>query len=182
MKTIATLLLVIGLILAPAYWIYTKFYTGRQAAMLTLDKIAGETPSALRWRSAPFELKAEMAPVGLILHVDTHSDPTQDDFKPPIDRYLVTLSNQGEAAKPLGIMLKASSSSIANQQFKEHLVFMQAVKGGSYQIEIAPHGDTLMQVDRMQLEIRQNLQEPNPHVVTGGIVMLVLGLLGLIAF
>jgi hypothetical protein len=33
----------------------------------------------------------------------------------------------------------------------------------------------------MRLEIRQNLQEPNSHVVTGGIVLLVLGLLGLIA-
>lgn len=182
MKTIATLLLVIGLILAPAYWIYTKFYTGKQTAMLTLDKIAGETPSATHWRSAPFELKAEMAPVGLILHVDTHSDPTTDDSKPPIDRYLVTLSKQGEASKPLGIMLKASNSADGNQRFKEHLLYMQAAQGGSYQIEIAPHSETLMQVDRMQLEIRQNLQEPNPHVVTSGIVMLVLGLLGLIAF
>jgi hypothetical protein len=182
MKTIATLLLVIGLILAPAYWIYTKFYTGKQTAMLVLEKHAGNSILETRWRSAPFELKADMAPVGLILNVNSHSDPTTDDAKPPVDRYLVTLSKQGEAAKPLGIMLKASNSADGNQQFKEHLVFMQAVNDGSYQIEVAPHAEPAMQVDRMQLEIRQNLQEPNPHVVTGGIVMLVLGLLGLIAF
>lgn len=182
MKIIATLLFVIGLILAPTYWIYTKFYTGSQAALLTLDKTTGDNPAGNLWRSAPFKLNTEMAPVGLILHVATHSDPTTDDSKPPVDRYLVTLSKEGEAAKPLGIMLKASNSANGNQQFKEHLLFMQVVQGDSYQIEVAPQAETQMQVDRMQLEIRQNLQEPNPHVVTSGIVVLVLGLLGLIAF
>jgi hypothetical protein len=29
--------------------------------------------------------------------------------------------------------------------------------------------------------VRQNLHEPNSHVVTGGVLLLVLGLLGLIA-
>ena len=182
MKIVATLLLLAGLILAPAYWIYSRFYTGSQAAMMTLDKSTGESKPGPVWRSAPFELKPGMAPVGLILHVDTHFDPTSDDAKPPVDRYLVTLSNQGVAAKPLGIMLKAESSAVGNQQFKEHLLFMQAVNDGSYQIEVAPNEEASMQVERMQLEIRQNLQEPNPHIVTGGIILLVLGLLGLIAF
>jgi len=181
MKTFALLLLVIGLILAPAYWIYSKFYTGKQTAMLTLDKISGADKSATIWRSAPFELKAEMAPVGLILHLDTSFDPTPDDHKPPVDRYNVTFTKQGEAAKPLLITLKAGNSANGFQNFKEHLLFMQVVQAGSYQVEVKPASDSIMQVGQMRLEIRQNLQEPNPHIVTGGIVLLVLGLLGLIA-
>jgi hypothetical protein len=181
MKTIALLLLIAGLILAPAYWIYTKFYTGKQTAMLTLEKIAGDEKTPASWRSAPFDLQADMAPVGLILHVETSVDPTAEDFRPPIDRYNVTLSQQGEAAKPLVIMLKSANSAVGNQAFKEHLLFMQAVKAGAYQIEVSPASESIMKVENMRLEIRQNLQEPNPDIVTGGIILFVLGLLGLIA-
>jgi hypothetical protein len=181
MKTLSLLLLVAGLILAPAYWIYAKFYTGTQTAMLTLSKVEGIDKSATLWRSTPFQLQADMAPVGLILHVDTSFAPNMEEFKPPLDRYNVLLSKQGEAAKPLLITLKASSTSDTHPTFKEHLLFMQVVQAGEYQLEVAPASDTNMKVEQMRLEIRQNLSEPDSNIVTGGIVLLVLGLLGLIA-
>ncbi len=178
MKTISLLLLVAGLILAPAYWIYAKFYTGKQTAMLTLAKAEG---AAEKWRSPTFDLQPEMAPVGLVLHVDTSFSPNMADHQPPMDRYNVILSKQGESAKPLTITLKASNSANGNQLFKEHLLFMQVVQAGNYQVDVAPASEPTMQVEKMRLEVRQNLQEPNANVVTGGVVMLVLGLLGLIA-
>ena len=178
MKTISLLLLIIGLILAPAYWVYAKFYTGKQTAMLTLGKAEGP---AEKWRSAAFELKPEMAPAGLILHVDAHFAPNMDESKPPQDRYNVTLSREGVAAKPLMITLKAGNAANGNPVFKEHLLFMQVVQGGSYQLEVTPASEPVMKIEKMRLELRQNLSEPNSHVVTGGIIALVLGLLGLIA-
>lgn len=178
MKTISLLLLVTGLILAPAYWIYAKFYTGTQTAMLTLDKAAGP---AEKWRSVPFELKPEMAPVGLILHVDASFAPNMDEGKPPQDRFNVSLSKESVVAKPLVITLKAGNVANGNPVFKEHLLFMQVVQGGSYQLEVTPASEPVMKVEKMRLEVRQNLSEPNSHVVTGGIIALVLGLLGLIA-
>ncbi len=175
MKTVSLLFLVIGLILAPAYWIHAKFFTGKQTAMLSLESVAG------KWSSAPFQLQTEMAPVGLILHVDASFSPNMDEHKPPMDRYNVTLIKQGESAKPLLITLKTSNVANGNPMFKEHLLFMQKVQPGSYQVEVAPASDLTMKVEKMRLEVRQNLSEPNSHVVTGGIVLLVLGLLGLIA-
>jgi hypothetical protein len=77
--------------------------------------------------------------------------------------------------------LKAADSANGHQLFKEHLLFMQVVQAGSYQVEVTPASDSIMKVEQMRLEVRQNLQEPNSNVVTGGIVLLVLGLLGLIA-
>lgn len=179
MKSISLLLLIAGLILAPTYWIYAKFFTGKQTALLTLSAQDNEGKKA--WHSASFQLLHDMAPVGLILHVDASFSPNMDDHKPPMDRYHVTLSKQGEAAKPLLITLKAANSSTGNQMFKEHLVFMQAVQDGTYQVEVTPASDSVMKVNQMRLEVRQNLHEPNSHIVTGGIVLLVLGLLGLIA-
>jgi len=178
MKTLSLFLLITGLILAPAYWVYAKFYTGKQTAMLTLGKAEG---AAEKWRSAPFELQPDMAPVGLILHVEASFAPNMGAHKAPQDRYNVTLSKAGEAAKPLVITLKAGNAANGNPVFKEHLLFMQAVQGGSYQVEVMPASEPGMKIEKMRLEVRQNLHEPNSHVVTGGIVLLVLGLLGLIA-
>jgi|JFJP01.1.fsa_nt_gi hypothetical protein len=181
MKTISVLLLIAGLILAPAYWIYAKFYTGKQTAMLTLAKVESSDKSNPNWRSPPFELQADMAPVGLVLHVNASFTPNMDEHKPPHDRYNIILSREGEIAKPLLINLKTSSTSNSNPAFKEHLLFMQAVQAGAYQLEVAPASVPSMKVDQMRLEIRQNLREPDSNIVTGGIVLLVLGLLGLIA-
>jgi hypothetical protein len=179
MKTISLLLLIIGLILAPAYWIYSKFYTGKQTAMLNLGKLEGP---AEKWRSPTFELLPDMAPVGLILHVNASFKPTSlDEGQPPQDRYLVTLIKEGQSAKPLPIVLKAGKNADANPVFKEHLLFLQVVQGGHYQIEVTPASEPRMKIGQMRLEVRQNLQEPNSRVVTGGILLLVLGLLGLIA-
>lgn len=181
MKTLALLLLIVGLILAPTYWIYAKFFTGKQTAMLTLDSVAAGENAAPVWRSAPFQLQPDMAPAGLILQVHASFSPNMADHNPPLDRYNVTISKQGESAKPLLISLKAANSAEGFQIFKEHLLFMQVVQAGTYQVEVTPASNSIMKVDKMQLEVRQNLHEPNSHVVTGGVLLLVLGLLGLIA-
>ncbi|OYY95360.1 MAG: hypothetical protein B7Y41_02335 [Hydrogenophilales bacterium 28-61-23] len=189
MKTLSLIFLVAGLILAPAYWIYAKFYTGKQTVMLTLSKVAsGEKPgdaadkaAAIKWISAPFELHPDMAPVGLILHADASFAPNMDESQPPQDRYHATLLKQGSAAKPLPFVLKAGSVANSNPVFKEHLLFFNAVQAGRYQMEISAAAEPRMAVRQMRLEVRQNLHEPDSRVVTGGIVLIVLALLGLIA-
>ncbi len=179
MKSLFLLCLAIGLIMAPGYWIYARFYAGKQTAMLTLEPVAGEGSAA--WRSAAFELRTEMAPVGLNLHVDASFSPNMDEHKPPMDRYRVMITKPEEAARPLLITLQASNSANGNPMFKEHLLFMPVVRAGSYRVEVAADAEPTMKVEKMRLEVRQNQSEPNSHVVAGGIVLLVLGLLGLIA-
>jgi hypothetical protein len=181
MKIFSVLLLIVGLILAPAYWIYAKFYTGKQSAMLVLDRVDGVEKANPLWRSAPFQLQADMAPAGLILHVKVSFPSTTDVNQPRQDRYNIILHKDGVVAKPLLITLKAAHSAEGPQEFKEHLLFMQVVQAGSYQVEVKPASVSVMKVEQMNLAIWQNLQEPDSGVVTGGIVMLVLGLLGLIA-
>jgi hypothetical protein len=178
MKSVFLLCLAIGLVMAPCYWIYARFFTGRQTAMLALAPDAGDTAA---WRSAAFELRPEMAPVGLILHVDASFSPNMDEHKPPMDRYNVTISKPDEAAETLLITLQASNVANGNPMFKERLLFMQAVRPGSYRVAVAAASEPAMKVEKIRLEVRQNQREPNSHVVTGGIVLLVLGLLGLIA-
>lgn len=172
MKTVSLLLLIAGLIAGPAYWVYAKFYTGSQAALITLEKQGNG------WRSSDFKLSPEMAPAGLILHANGSFSPNMHESQPPKDGYAVTLYRDGTAAKPLNISLGVKSVSNSNPAFKEHLLFFQVVQAGVYHVEITPAAEPDIKLDRVQLEVRQHLHEPDSNVVTGGMLVMILGILG----
>jgi hypothetical protein len=179
MKILSLVLLVAGLLTGPAYWIYAKFFTGSRVALVNLEKSASAGPAA-SWRSAEFILAPEMAPVGLILKASGSFSPNMDENRPPRDRYAATLYRDGEAAKPLGFTLGVKNVSDSNPVFKEHLVFFQVVKGGRYHLEVTPAAEPDIKIDRMQLEARQHLHEPDNRIVTAGMVVMVLGILGFV--
>lgn len=177
MKTISLLLLAAGMLLGPAYWIYAKFYSGNQAALVPLSQVDA---AAGIWRSASFNLSAEMAPVGLILKSQGSFAPNMDENRPPKDLYAAMLSRDGETAKPLGFELNAGSVGNSNPTFNTHLVLFQTVKAGGYQLEIQPSGPPSIPLQKVELEVRQQLVEPNPNIVMAGVLLLVFGILGLV--
>jgi hypothetical protein len=177
MKTISLLLLAAGLLIGPAYWIYAKFYSGSQAALVPLSKLDA---AAGTWHSAQFKMSAEMAPVGLILKSQGSFEPSMDESRPPKDLYAALLSRNGESAKPLGFELNAGSTGNTNPTFNTHLLLLQTVKEGNYQLEIRPSGPPNIPLRKVELEVRQHLVEPNPNVVMAGVLLLVFGILGLV--
>lgn len=180
MKMLALALIVCGLVVGPAYWIYAKFYTGSEAGLLTLTPGASE-PGKLRiWQSGPFTLAEGMAPVGLVLVAQGHFSPNMDENRPPRDAYSAILARDGEAAEPLKFSLGVKQVSDSNPAFREHLLLMQKVKPGQYTLTITQAAEPAIQIDRMQLQVRQNLQEPNPNIVMAGIGLVILGILTLV--
>ena len=179
MKTLSLVLLVTGLLAGPAYWIHAKFFTGSRVALVTLEQPAGAGPAA-PWRSPEFTLAPEMAPVGLILDASGSFSPNMDENRPPRDRYTATLYRDGEAAQPLGFTLWVKHVTDSSPVFKEHLVFFQVVKPGRYHLEVTPAAEPVIRIDRMRLEARQHLHEPDNRIVTAGLVVMVLGILGFV--
>ena len=180
-KPLSLVLLVIGLVLGPGYWVYGKFYTGSEALLM---KLTADTPGPdgiQHWRSEPFQLHTDMAPAGLIILAQGHFSPNMDENKPPKDLYTATLSKGEEAAKPLGFTLGVKHVSDSNPAFREHLVLMHQIQPGDYRLEVTSVNPPSIQIDSMQLQVRQHLHEPDPRLVTAGIVSFVLGLLGLLA-
>ncbi|MDP2831937.1 MAG: hypothetical protein Q8Q28_01295 [Pseudomonadota bacterium] len=177
MKTLSLLLLAAGLVLGPVYWIYAKFYSGSQAALVPLTLVDA---AAGTWRSAEFKMTADMAPVGLILKSQGSFAPNMDESRPPKDLYAALLSRAGESAKPLGFELNAGSTGNSNPVFNSHLVLFQTVKDGGYQLEIQPSGPPNIPLQKVELEVRQHLVEPNPNIVMAGVLLLVFGILGLV--
>lgn len=176
MKTVAFILFVTGLLAGPAYWVYAKFFTGSRAALLDLERSAETKGSS--WRSPAFRLHAEMAPVGLILHAQGSFAPNLPDDRPPRDRYAATLFRDAEAARPLEFSLGVKSVADANPVFKEHLLYFKQVQAGDYRLEITPLGESRIELGRMQLEVRRQVHEPDHRIVTTGMVLMILGLLG----
>lgn len=175
-KKLSYLLLVIGIALGPAYWIYAKFFTGEQALLLSLSR-TGDGP----WRSGEFSMRADMAPAGLILHAQGSFSPGMADGRPPKDRYTATLHRNGAAARPLAFTLNAGKTANGNASFKEHLVLLQVVQEGRYRLEVSALGEPAIRPDQMRLEIRQHLHEPDSRIVTAGMLVFIVGILGLVA-
>jgi hypothetical protein len=178
MKILSTILLVAGILAGPAYWVYAKFYTGSRVAMLNRERASPE--AAAPWRSPAFELTPNMAPAGLVLHAQGRLSPGLDENKPPNDRYAATLSRDGEAAKPLAFTLGVKNAADSTPAFKEHLLFFQVVQGGRYNLEVTPATTPSIGIERMQLEVRQHLHEPDSRIVTAGMVVMILGILGFV--
>jgi hypothetical protein len=175
MKSIALILLIAGLIAGPAYWVYAKFYTGSQLALLDLKQEADG-----RWRSPSFELTADMAAVGLVMHAQSQAAPEVDEGKLRQNRSVALLHRDGQTAKPLPFSLRATDTAKSGQTFREHLVYMQQVQPGRYWLEIEPTAQSEITFSKMQLEVRRDLSEPDTRIVTAGMVLAIVGLLGLL--
>ena len=181
MKVLSIALLVLGLLVGPGYWIYGKFYTGSEAALLTLTAAPGTKGAPPRWQSGEFSLREAMAPVGLVLVAHGHvAADDADPGIPPKDLYTATLYRGDEAAKPLGFSLGLKRVTEGEQTFREHLLLMQKVRDGRYRMVVSGVSPPRIHIDAVQLQVRRNLHEPDPHVVTAGIVLFVLGILGLV--
>jgi len=176
MKILSLVLLIAGILLGPAYWIYAKLYTGQQAAALALTRTGDGG-----WRSPNFTLREDMAPLGMIISTSGSFAPNMADNDPPADRYAATLYKDGVAAQPLTFTLNAKNIANSNPAFKEHLLFLKKLTPGDYYWVVTPMTPPRIHHDQMLLQIRQNLHEPDNRVVIGGILMFVLGLLGLLA-
>lgn len=180
MKMLALALIVCGLLLGPAYWVRAKFYTGSEAALVDLKPAAAEPGKARVWQSEAVTLDEAMAPVGLILLAQGHFSPNMDESRPPSDRYSATLSRDGAAAQPLSFSLGVKHVSDSNPALREHLLLMQKVPAGRYSLSVSQAAEPAIVIDRMQLQVRQHLSEPNPDVVMAGIGLIVAGLLILV--
>jgi hypothetical protein len=180
MKILSFALLLLGLLLAPAYWIHAKFYSGSQAAVLTLTPVASQAGGQSTWQSDAFSLRADMAPVGLVLMVQGRLADNVDAGNPPRDLYTATLSRNLETAKPLGFSIGVKRVSDMHPQFHEHLLLLQKVRTGQYRLLVSAVNPPAIQVEQMQLQIQQHVHEPDPRVVTAGILMFILGILGLV--
>lgn len=177
MKKLPYVLIIAGLLIGPAYWVYAKFYSGSPALSVPLAALS--SPVAVNWRSDEFALNANMAPAGLVLTIQGSPPP---DINPMAgygaNRYSVTLFRDGEKGQPLTFTLGKGKAENGKLFFQEHLLLMQKVLPGRYRVEVTALADSTLQVEKMQFSVQQHLHEPDSRIVTTGMMIFVLGILG----
>lgn len=176
LKSLSLLMILAGLAMGPAYWVYVVHFTG--AVAQTLDLKADEHGG---WYSAGFVLNPDMGAVGLVLVASGGFAPTMDDDKPPSDPYRAILMHGATAGQPIRFKLAAGHVTNSNPQFRERLVLMKQPQAGDYRLLVTAEAPPQISLDRAQLEVRSQVREPDNRLVAAGIALLALGLLLLLA-
>lgn len=172
LKTLSLLLILAGLAMGPAYWIYVVHFTGHVAHTVALRP--GDDGS---WTSPTFRLEPAMAPVGLILRAAGSFAPNMPDDQPPRDRYRAVLHRDGVAGAPIGVVLGAQAVADSNPRFKERLLLLQRPQAGDYHLELIPEAAPVIRLADVDLDVRAGVRETDNRVVAAGIATIALGVL-----
>lgn len=172
LKPLSLLLILAGLLLGPAYWIYVVHFTGRTAQTVTLspDGQGG-------WSSPVFRLAPDMGAVGLILSASGGFSPNMDENRPPRDRYEAILYHADQPASAIRLDFSAGSVANSNPRFRERLVLMNRPRELNYRLEIKPVSEPEIKLDRVELQVRVDVRQTDNRVVAAGIILIAVGVL-----
>ena len=176
LKSFSLLLLGLGLLLGPVYWVYVVYFTGKVADTIELRPGA----QAGRWVSQDFRLSPEMGPVGLILLVDGYFAPNMDEGNPPHDAYHAVVFQDGREGQPIRFELAVKSVSDSNPRFRERLLLLKQPRSGTYRLELDAAEPPDIRLDHVKLEVRSQVRETDNRLVAAGIILVALGVLGLL--
>lgn len=173
-KATGWVLLTVGLILGPGYFIYTRFYTGREITELPL---ALQPISDQRARArASFDLLPEMGQVTLIINLTAAHGPTLSPPDTPHNRYLARIVLNGETVLTHAFTVRAIQvEATPAEVFKQALPVLRNVAPGEYRLELIQEGQAEMEVRQASVQVRAGVKHINPAVLAIGLGLLVAG-------
>jgi hypothetical protein len=150
-----------------------SFIPAAPAQTLTLT-----AAGAGKYISGDFRITPDMAPAGVIMTAIGHFAPNMPDDQPPKVGYVATLFKDGKQFNLARFPLKVSSTSNSNPSFKERLFFLEGPQDGAFRMELQAVTPETIKLDRVDIELRANLQEADGRIVSGAMVLLIFAGLG----
>ncbi len=166
------LLILAGLALGPGHLLHAVYLTSREAATVRLSPGADGS-----WASEGFRLLPAMGPVGLILKAEGRFSPNLPGDQPPRDRYRAVLHQGDRAGSPIPLELEVHPTADTTPHFRERLVLLARPQAGVYRLELLPETPPGIALDRVELEVRSQVQQVDNRLVAAGILALGLGAL-----
>ncbi len=174
-KTAGYVLLTVGLILGPGYFIYTRFYTGREITELPLEfhpDTAGR-PRAI----ANLDLLPVMGPLTLIVNFTAAHGSTLSPPNTPRNHYRVRILLNGDTLLTRTFTLRAKRvEATPAEVFKQALPVLEIAAPGRYQLELVQEGASEMEIKQASVQVRTGVHHVNREAVATGIGLLVVGL------
>lgn len=167
-------LLVIGLIFGPGYYVYSRFFSGKVVSTfpLTMKHQAADNHFA----PLQLELAPDMGKIGLILRFQTGHGPVATPVQMPHNEYRAILRANNQTILDKAFTL--SSSSVESEvmlNFSEALPVFRVEAHGIYQLEISQTGDTGMNLISADVQVRKDVVQSNDTLLTMGVGLLAVG-------
>ena len=178
-KTAGIVLLTVGLILGPGYFIYTRFYTGREIHPIapSISPRHGWGPRAI----ANLDLLPVMGPLTLIVNLTAAHDSTISPPDTPHIRYQVRFMLKGEALLTRAFTLRAVQvEATPAEVFKQALPVVKIATPGRYQLELLQEDAAGMEIKQASVQVRAGVHHVYGEVVAAGIGLLVVGLAAIV--
>jgi hypothetical protein len=173
------LLLVLGLVLGPAYYGYCVYLSGETAQSIPMterdkrwvlpDGSILRFHNSLGYKPVPLDLKPEMNLVALRLVLEFPDGDGDARNAPPV-QYQATLQQPGNAALERTIRIDAGSGRRTGDFGTVEIGF-----AGQYLFLLEEVGAPAA-TPRLALEVRQNIETPNRYVVWLGMTLLIVAL------
>lgn len=168
-------LLILGLLLGPGYYVYTRYFTGQVVATQALP-LAGT-----RIEATNVAVRPDMNPIGLVLRFSAAHGQTINPPDTPRNAYRARLVD-GERVvldERFSLISSLVESAVA-LQFQQALPLFDAERAANYRLELSLDGDAQMQVSSVDVQVRAGMRAPDLRVVAAGLVLLVLGVVGVL--
>lgn len=175
MRPLPLVLIAIGLLLGPGYFLYARYLTGTAVGSYPLGVAAPFQPVALA-------LRPEMSPVRLILRLSAEHGPsyTGTPAPAPRNRYRAVVTRAGEVIAQADFTLVSNTIESSFQEFGEVLATFEVAAAAEYRVALESAAEPQMRVTAASLEVRRNVQDPDLRVVWAGVALLGVALVGLV--
>jgi hypothetical protein len=173
-KPAGMVLLIIGVILGPGYYIYTRFYSGREITEqpLHFQQQADGGNRAV----ASIDLLPVMGPVTFMLSITASHGPTLSPPDVPRNQYRVRITFEDSTVLEQSFVLKAVQvESTPAQVFEQALPVMMVKAPGKYTLELDQEGEVGMEVKQASVEVRAGVHSLSTTLLATGIVLLAAG-------
>ena len=164
-------LLILGVLLCPAYYLYITFFTGQVIHSIPLVQTQDG------FQPASFSIEPKSDPIRIVLEVSTEHFPTVQTTPPKL-RYLVRVAQQGGLSTSYPVAFNALSATEREiKDFNEAIVTLPISAATNVTVSVQQTEPSLMSATKATLIVRERVSSPNMSVVWVGAALLAAGIL-----
>ncbi len=177
-KTPGILLLILGLLLGPGYYVYARFFSG--AVVATYPLTAARDASGERFEPVALRLTPDMEPVALVLRFSvSHGATIQPTYTPRSDYRVRLLDGERVVLDERFSLQSPEVESTPSRVFQHALPPLPISRPVSYRLELAAEGAPQMTVHSADVQVRAQVREPDFRLVAAGVGLALLGVIGM---
>ena len=178
-KMTGIVLLILGLLLGPGYYVYARFFSGDLVATQALPLV--RDTAGPRIGPVLLHLTPDMQQIGLILRFNVSHGPTPLPPNTPRNAYRARLVDGERAVMDHRFSLQSPEvDATPSRAFQHALPVLQVDHAASYRLELVDEGEAQMLVHSADVQVRAHMRQPDFKLVAAGISLAVIGFLALV--